>query len=105
VWSAQFLISPFIRMSAEFVLGEIKERIALEPSPETFKEIGVLCVAWSYLSDAGKSFPVSSHAVEIVRNNIQKLGERLLSFNNKFNFHDSTPPNDGIEVNWPVPIL
>jgi hypothetical protein len=56
-------------------------------------------------ADAGKSFPLSSNAVEIVRNNVQNLGERFLSFNNKFKYHDSSLPNDEIEVNWPVSIL
>jgi len=52
--------------------------------------------------DAGKSFPISSIAVEIVRKNIRSIGDRLLSFNNKFNYHDSSLPNDAIEINWPV---
>jgi hypothetical protein len=55
-------------------------------------------------ADARKSFPVSSTAVEIVRKNIHKIGERLLSFNNKFNYHDCSHPSDEIEVNWPAPI-
>lgn len=53
---------------------------------------------------AGKVFPMSSGAVEIVRKNIQSLAERVIVFNKRHAYELSTQHTAPIEQNWPTPL-
>jgi hypothetical protein len=56
-------------------------------------------------ADAGKRFLVSTEAVRIVRENLQKLGVDMQDFNRRHNFpaHDSLTGGSA-EQNWPKPL-
>lgn len=55
-------------------------------------------------ADAGKKFPVSTKAVGVVRDNIQKIGHDLRSFNERHNFTDHSLTGGHAEPNWPKQI-
>jgi hypothetical protein len=56
-------------------------------------------------ADAGKKFPVSTSAVRIVRENVQKLGNDMQAFNQRDNFNARTSLEGGpAESNWPTPL-
>jgi len=52
-------------------------------------------------SEAGKNFPISRDAVEIVRENVLKITDRVVAFNNAHNYKTTFRPRDTIEVDWP----
>lgn len=54
-------------------------------------------------AEAGKSFPISTKAVEIVRTNIVKMGERVVGFNKLHNYTESSVTGK-IEDDWPMPL-
>ena len=58
--------------------------------------------AWTIFrgKEAGKSFPISTNAVEIVQTNIQSLGKKVTIFNSKHNYR-AKDGSDGIEADWP----
>jgi hypothetical protein len=51
--------------------------------------------------DAGKSFPVSPEAVTLIRNNIGKVSDRLMRFNQRFNYRLTSQQSDIVEQGWP----
>jgi hypothetical protein len=53
---------------------------------------------------AGRNFPVSTKAVETVRLNVQKLGERVAKFNAKFGYIKTVTPMPEVEKDWPKPL-
>jgi hypothetical protein len=53
---------------------------------------------------AGKNFPVSKKAVEIVRVNIQTVGHKLRKFNARFGYTHKVTPMPEVEKGWPKPI-
>lgn len=55
-------------------------------------------------ADAGKNFPMSGGAVEIVRQNIQSLGRRVTTFNLRHGYTLRTEHVAPIEQNWPTPL-
>lgn len=57
-------------------------------------------------SEAGKSFPVSAGAVHIVRNNIDRIADRVVTFNNRNGYaQDFTWMSNPIESQqWPTPL-
>ncbi len=55
-------------------------------------------------ADAGKSFPVSKAAAEIVRNNIVKITTRVENFNEQHSYRKFTLPAKQVETGWPVQI-
>jgi hypothetical protein len=54
--------------------------------------------------DAGKSFPVSKGAVEIVRTNIQQVAAEVVAFNQGKGFTTGTIVEDVVRVDWPKPL-
>jgi hypothetical protein len=58
--------------------------------------------AWTIFrgKEAGKSFPISTNAVEIVRINIQSLSKKITIFNSKHNY-TAKDGSDLIESDWP----
>ena len=61
--------------------------------------------AWTIFrgSEAGKNFPISTEAVEIVRTNIQALGKKVSDFNSKQGYSE-TDGSDVVESDWPRPL-
>ena len=55
-------------------------------------------------AEAGKNFPVSTTAVEIVRTNLQKLGQRVTAFNIRHNYDQPPRTDPTIEKDWPKPL-
>lgn len=55
-------------------------------------------------SEAGKSFPVSTDATKVVRENIQQIHFALGSFNERHKYQKGTVPKPFAEDNWPIPI-
>ena len=53
---------------------------------------------------AGKSFLVSATAVKIVRENIQKLVQKVMGFNLRYDHFKGRQPSDKVETNWPKPL-
>jgi hypothetical protein len=53
---------------------------------------------------AGKKFPVSAAAVRIISNNIEKLSNELVAFNNRHNYHRGYYSNLPVETDWPRPL-
>lgn len=54
--------------------------------------------------DAGKNFPISCEAVEIIVLNIQKVAEEILTFNMRRNFTEGTKIGSEVEEGWPIPL-
>ena len=61
--------------------------------------------AWTIFrgSEAGKNFPISTEAVEIVRTNIQALGKKVSDFNSKQGYSE-TDGSNVMESDWPRPL-
>jgi len=55
-------------------------------------------------AEAGKSFPVSQKAVEIVRINVQNIGQKVRAFNKVQKYKGADSPSGSIEQNWPKPL-
>jgi hypothetical protein len=53
---------------------------------------------------AGKNFPISKNAVEMVRLNIQKIADRVTAFNARFDYTNAVTPMPEVETDWPKPI-
>jgi hypothetical protein len=53
---------------------------------------------------AGKCYPVSADAVEIVRANVHKVTTRVEVFNTRCRYGRAQEANDKIETDWPVPL-
>jgi hypothetical protein len=54
--------------------------------------------------EAGKNFPISTAAVEVVRANIQELIAKVQQFNDQHSYDKFTRLTDDIESEWPVPL-
>ena len=52
----------------------------------------------------GKSYPVSTKAVEIVATNIHKIGVSLKAFNDRNGYKQISERNEFIETGWPKPL-
>lgn len=50
---------------------------------------------------ASKCFPISTKAVEIVRENILSISRRVEAFNKRFGHYQGRNPNDEIATDWP----
>jgi hypothetical protein len=61
---------------------------------------------WSVFrgADANKKFPVSIKAVQIVRDNVQKLGNEMKAFNGRHNFPQTSLDGGFGEEGWPKPL-
>jgi hypothetical protein len=55
-------------------------------------------------ADAGKNFPISAKAVEIIRLNVQSVAERVVAFNQSHGYIKTAEPRDQIETEWPKPL-
>jgi hypothetical protein len=62
------------------------------------------CWTVSRGAEAGKNFPVSTQAVDIVCQNIQSIGERVQEFNKRFSYYKMVTPMPDVEKNWPKPL-
>jgi hypothetical protein len=49
----------------------------------------------------GKSFPISTEAVTIIIDNINKIAERVAAFNLCHNYHEASIPSSTVEQSWP----
>jgi hypothetical protein len=54
--------------------------------------------------EAGKNFPISTKAVEIVQENIQALARRVANFNQRHSYQKSSTPKETVEAEWPKPL-
>ncbi|GAC1339746.1 MAG: hypothetical protein NVSMB18_08570 [Acetobacteraceae bacterium] len=54
--------------------------------------------------DAGKNFPISTSAVQLVRSNIIRLEREIMAFNESHGFAGHSLDLTGVEVGWPEPI-
>jgi hypothetical protein len=63
-------------------------------------------VCWTVFrgAEAGKNFPISLEAVAMVVTSIQKLGRKLIAFNETHKYERTWPRLDKIEVEWPKPL-
>jgi len=49
-----------------------------------------------------KNYPISDHAVAIVRENVQLIASRIVDFNVRHGYKTATMPVEDVEGNWPV---
>jgi hypothetical protein len=54
--------------------------------------------------NAGKCFPISTRAVEIVDENVYQIGLRVQNFNKRFGHYKGRVPSDEIATDWPKPL-
>ena len=73
-------------------LGE-KYKFARTPCWTTFRGAG-----------SGKNFPISTTAVKIVRENIQKIAKQVVQFNSGHGYANTNQHSDKIENDWPKPL-
>jgi hypothetical protein len=62
------------------------------------------CWTVSRGTEAGKNFPISKNAVEMVRLNIHKIGARVAAFNARFDYTKTVTPMPEVEADWPKPL-
>jgi len=84
--------------------------IANKPEPGTIVDIQehqvVRPPCWTVFrgAQAGKNFPISKRAVEIVRENIRSLELRTSEFNKRHRYHLETLPEKDIVAGRPTPL-
>ena len=83
--------------------GNFGDHVAAVGEPLTFQRIPTWTVFRG--QEAGKCFPISTKAVEIVRQNIQKVGQQVSAFNVAHGFTLSSPLSEMIEQDWPKPLV
>jgi len=96
------------------VHGLVHARVVTGTPPGHYEVVGragekvpfVRVPCWTIFrgAEAGKSFPVSTKAVEIVGKNIQELGRRIEEFNKRLGYFNSSLIPDHIEDDWPKPV-
>lgn len=54
--------------------------------------------------NAGKRFPLSLEAVQIITNNVEKLSERIKAFNHRHGYKEFAFPEELAQGEWPKPL-
>jgi hypothetical protein len=96
------------------VHGRIGALMVLPKRPPTYTVVGpsdagyefarVACWTLYKGPEAGKNFPISPNAVEIVRSNIQSIATHVQDFNKRLNFLKGRPITEIVEASWPTSI-
>jgi hypothetical protein len=76
----------------------------LGPVGASYDFIRIPCWTIFKGASAGKNFPISTKAVEIVRCNVQKVADRVKDFNRRFGHFKGRLPGEDIVTAWPTPL-